>query len=39
MSDRMICKICGINKTNNPDDICINCKTAIISNEDFPPDT
>ena len=27
----MICKICGVNDTDNPDDICDDCKFSIIS--------
>ena len=33
----MICKICGVNKTKNPDGICDDCKFNIISEEDIPP--
>jgi len=33
----MICKICCTNETDNPDDICDDCKVLIISNEDIPP--
>ena len=33
----LICKICGINETDNSDEICDDCKVSIISNEDVPP--
>jgi len=33
----MICEICGVNKTDNPDGICDDCKFSIISNDDIPP--
>lgn len=33
----MICKICGVNETDNPDGICDDCKDSIISDEDIPP--
>jgi NMD protein affecting ribosome stability and mRNA decay len=33
----MICKICGINETDNPDSICDDCATSIIINKDIPP--
>ena len=33
----MICKICGVNETDNPDGICDDCKVSIISNEGIPP--
>ena len=33
----MICKICGVNETDNPDGICDDCKVSIISDEDIPP--
>jgi NMD protein affecting ribosome stability and mRNA decay len=33
----MICKICGVNETDNPDGICDDCKFSIISNDDIPP--
>lgn len=29
----MICKICGVNETDNPDNICDDCKASIIQNE------
>ena len=35
--EKMICKICGVNETDNPDDICDDCKVSIISNDDIPP--
>ena len=33
----MICKICGMNETDNPDGICDDCKVSIISADDIPP--
>lgn len=33
----MLCKICGVNETDNPDSICDDCKFSIISNGDIPP--
>jgi len=33
----MICKICGVNDTNNPDGVCDDCKASIISSDDVPP--
>jgi len=33
----MICKICQSNETDNPDQICDDCKFSIISNGDIPP--
>lgn len=33
----MICKICGVNETDNPDSICDDCKLSIINDEDIPP--
>jgi hypothetical protein len=33
----MICKICGVNETGNPDCICDDCKVSIINNDDIPP--
>ena len=33
----MICKICGVNETDNPDDICDDCKVTIIRDDDIPP--
>ena len=33
----MICKICGVNETDNPDGICDDCAAAIILNENIPP--
>ena len=32
----MICKICGVNETDNPDRICDDCKFSIIGNDDIP---
>ena len=34
---KMICKICGVNDTGNPDGICDDCKFSIIGNEDISP--
>jgi len=34
---KMICKICGVNETDNPDGICDDCEMSIISNDDIPP--
>ena len=33
----IICKICGVNETDNPDGICDDCKFSIISSDDIPP--
>jgi NMD protein affecting ribosome stability and mRNA decay len=33
----MLCKICGVNETDNPDGMCDDCKFSIISNDDIPP--
>jgi len=33
----MICKICGVNETDNPDGICDDCKFSIIGNDGIPP--
>jgi len=33
----MICKICAVNETDNPDLICDYCKSSIISNDNIPP--
>lgn len=33
----MICKICGVEETDNPDGICDDCKFSIIGNDDIPP--
>jgi hypothetical protein len=33
----MICKICWVNETDNPDEICDDCKFSITSNEDITP--
>ena len=33
----MLCKICGINETDNPDGICDDCKFCILNNKDIPP--
>jgi NMD protein affecting ribosome stability and mRNA decay len=34
----MICKICGVNETDNPDGICDDCKASIVHTEGLPPD-
>jgi len=31
----MICKICGSEETENPDEICDDCKFYIINNKDI----
>lgn len=33
----MICSICGVNETDNPDGICDDCKVSIISDDDVSP--
>jgi hypothetical protein len=33
----MICKICGMEKVDNPDGICDDCKFCIIIDKDIPP--
>ena len=33
----VICKLCGVNETDNPDGIGDDCKFSIISNDDIPP--
>jgi NMD protein affecting ribosome stability and mRNA decay len=33
----MICVICGVNETDNPDGICDDCKFSIITNNGIPP--
>jgi hypothetical protein len=33
----MICRICGINETDNPDEICEDCKFCMLDNKDIPP--
>jgi hypothetical protein len=33
----MICKICGVNETDNLDGICDDCKCSIVGNDDIPP--
>ena len=33
----MICRICGVNETDNPDGNCDDCKLDIINNKDIPP--
>ena len=32
----MICKICGVNETDNPDGICDECKFCMIGSRDVP---
>jgi NMD protein affecting ribosome stability and mRNA decay len=34
---KMLCKICGVEETDNPDGICDDCKFSIISSDDIPP--
>ena len=34
----MICKICGVNETDNPDGICDDCKMSMLHNKYVPPD-
>ena len=38
MVGTVICCICGINKTANPDAICDDCKLSILYDKDIPPD-
>jgi NMD protein affecting ribosome stability and mRNA decay len=33
----MICKICGVNETDNPDGICDDCKFSMISDGNILP--
>lgn len=33
----MLCKICGVEETDNPDGICDDCKFNILNNKDIPP--
>jgi len=33
----MICKICGLEETDNPDGIYDDCKFNIINDKDIPP--
>ena len=33
----MICTICGVKKTDNPDTICDDCKFCIINDKDITP--
>lgn len=33
----MICKICGVNETDNPGGICDECKFSAINNDDISP--
>jgi hypothetical protein len=35
--EKTICKLCGINETENPDEICDECKFSIINNNNIPP--
>ena len=37
MDEIMICEICGVNKTDNIDGICDNCKASIILNDSIEP--
>jgi NMD protein affecting ribosome stability and mRNA decay len=31
----MLCKICGVEETDNPDGVCDDCKFSMISNDDI----
>ncbi len=33
----MNCKICGVEETDNPDEICDDCTVSIISDDSIPP--
>jgi hypothetical protein len=33
----MLCELCGVNETDNPDGICDDCKVSIIINDKIPP--
>lgn len=33
----MICTVCGVNETDNPDGICDDCKASIVTNDSIPP--
>jgi len=33
----MICKICGVNETDNHDRICDDCEASIVLNDEIPP--
>ena len=33
----MICKICGVNETDDSDGICDDCKASIINDKDILP--
>lgn len=33
----MICKVCGVEETDNPDGICDDCNVSIISDNDIQP--
>jgi NMD protein affecting ribosome stability and mRNA decay len=33
----MLCKICGVEETDNPDGICDDCKFCIIDDKDITP--
>jgi len=35
----MICKICGVIETDNPDGICDDCKVSIVHADGMPVDT
>lgn len=32
----MICKICDVNETDNPDAVCDDCKFCILDHKDIP---
>ncbi len=34
---KVICCICGVNETTNPDGICNDCKLSILFNKNIPP--
>jgi len=33
----MLCNICGVEETDNPDGICDDCNFNILKNKDIPP--
>jgi hypothetical protein len=33
----MICKICGVNETDNPNGICDDCAASILLNDNISP--
>ncbi|MEA2055193.1 MAG: hypothetical protein U9O96_08865 [Candidatus Thermoplasmatota archaeon] len=36
--EKVICCICGVNETTNPDGICDDCKLSIAFTKGIPPD-